>query len=886
MEFGVPCPCGKVQFVTPGQAGSSIVCECGQTIEVPSLRKLRGLTDAPEAASPDEPKKDAPVEPRRYEVYPPTQASMRLEGQRRSSIVEVALSVDAIWIQSAWETQKLPLDKLSAECRGKGSTLEIVANVDGSTEKRTITFGRVFEANRWLARMTELKTESTDDLPPIEEHVPDGVSLVRDAPRGDYERLGRVSFTGDNLRSAKAGVQLRAAMRGADAVIDVVVLRAADIGRWARRITGSAVRVEDAELRTRLRRCWLNEEVLALSKHMLALISVQALVLLLVSVFCAGKSTMHAATGETPQQAVLMSAMWIGVFFTWPAAMVLALRLSKSPRMLRIAGLSVWAATSGRGLAAMVSYAVAGMKPGASVPRGAIWIFFDPVDLAFIVYGFALFTRAWRLAREEWPSTTNETSNGGGLTILKAITAAYAIAFCGFVAYSAHEIASYLFQPGVDPKLEQQALLAFNTALEHDKQGRPIDAERSYEESLQNWEKLNAQPNVPRIYRINLAMTHYNLAVIRHKPDRLNEAMVNYERVVKIADELGNVDNEDAEIRRIFREARAIVSEHRDYKVNVALEAKNKKAWELYDEANIASRKGEAAAEPKYLEAIAIWEEVVAKSTNDTYVKSASATIAHVYLELAELQELLGKYREAEQSAAKAVQRGEKALALGPDRPLVVKDNLERARSMVDRMHERMNQAQLDKLFAEKRYADAQEQYMLGIKEWEDRFRADKSSDPVKRMLAYKLDRFAWFLAHCPDARIRDTKAAVKHARRAADLQPAVGDFWYTLAMVQYRNGEWHDCRESLDQLKEKERELDGPSLFLLSMTQHQLKQIPESKATFRKAQNWVEDRKRQAESDPVKRLQFELQRPAIDLLRREAEFLLEGKDPSGDKVG
>ena len=39
--FPVPCECGKVYEVTAGSAGSKFACECGRTVEVPSLVKLR-----------------------------------------------------------------------------------------------------------------------------------------------------------------------------------------------------------------------------------------------------------------------------------------------------------------------------------------------------------------------------------------------------------------------------------------------------------------------------------------------------------------------------------------------------------------------------------------------------------------------------------------------------------------------------------------------------------------------------------------------------------------------------------------------------------------------------------------------------------------------------
>lgn len=41
MEFTVSCSCGRVQTVSEGSAGARIACDCGQTVDVPSLTQLR-----------------------------------------------------------------------------------------------------------------------------------------------------------------------------------------------------------------------------------------------------------------------------------------------------------------------------------------------------------------------------------------------------------------------------------------------------------------------------------------------------------------------------------------------------------------------------------------------------------------------------------------------------------------------------------------------------------------------------------------------------------------------------------------------------------------------------------------------------------------------------
>jgi hypothetical protein len=69
-------------------------------------------------------------------------------------------------------------------------------------------------------------------------------------------------------------------------------------------------------------------------------------------------------------------------------------------------------------------------------------------------------------------------------------------------------------------------------------------------------------------------------------------------------------------------------------------------------------------------------------------------------------------------------------------------------------------------------------------------------------------------------------------------------------------------------------------------MDRHHLKQHQEAADALRKAVDWINTTQRQAEDNPVLRFQFEMMRPGLEALRREAERLLEGTDRSNDRVG
>ena len=44
VQYLLPCECGSTTPIDTSQAGGSVVCSCGETLEVPSLRAIRDLT--------------------------------------------------------------------------------------------------------------------------------------------------------------------------------------------------------------------------------------------------------------------------------------------------------------------------------------------------------------------------------------------------------------------------------------------------------------------------------------------------------------------------------------------------------------------------------------------------------------------------------------------------------------------------------------------------------------------------------------------------------------------------------------------------------------------------------------------------------------------------
>jgi tetratricopeptide (TPR) repeat protein len=469
---------------------------------------------------------------------------------------------------------------------------------------------------------------------------------------------------------------------------------------------------------------------------------------------------------------------------------------------------------------------------------------------------------------------------------LLGLTAVYALGLLGFAGYSRYQTSATLLQPKVDARSDDEAVRTFNQGVAHLRDDDLAAAERSFQRSLGLWEELTAQGPVTLGYRANMTRTLYNLGWICHKQGRLDEAETYYARALEVGDRAAALRPMDAELKQYVADARDALAGLRAARKAKELDEKDQQAQRKYEEGEVKAAKGAAEAAGLYREAIALWEEVLPEATDPDPRRFVLTRLETAYLVLAEQQQQQhGQRADVEGALLKAIDYGEQAVALAPDRA-VAKHNLEVARERLDRQREQAHLEEIDKLCAAERYADAFDVCAKGIAEQEERVRSDKDREAAVRRLAYRLDRFAWLLTHCPDGRVRDTKAAVKQARRATELQADVADYWYTLAMVQYRNRDWRDSLASLEQMKAREGGLDASGWFLIAMDRHQLKQREEARAALRKGLAWIEEQKRKTEEDALLRFRLEMARPAIDALRREAEALIEGKDPAAVGVG
>jgi tetratricopeptide (TPR) repeat protein len=802
-----------------------------------------------------------------------------------------ALTGEALWIQDIWRLRHMPLQLLRAveaseDCR----ELTLTFGSDQADKQVVLTFAHSQDGRRWLKEINARKDQQTVEPAKIEFPSSEGVALVLQPPKDPYVQLGPVEFTGPSARLADRGLQLRAGMRGADAVIGVSRVKCPDYGQGARHATGLTVRVENSEARDRLRESWFSEEVKSLVRRMLVLVVVQAVLLLVVGVVCAGASAFKEPTGLTLQEELTSTAIGLAIMSSWPLALLLLLRALRWPHLLAATGLAIMAVTTIRGLVVLVAHFLGVRSVGASPAGKSFFILVDPVDWAIIFSGAYLAWRAWRLQKDAQQILPEQTlafatprknwSRG-----LLAATAVLSLVFLGFVGKERYQMSADVFQPGADPQRENKALLTFNQALSQLDRNDFVEAEKSLQSSLKEWEELTAKRPHPTRYRINLAQTLYNLAWIRHKQGRLGEAETYYLRFIGVGQGLANDPEANENFQACFADAQRFLADMKAGKTDQTIEEKYQKARLKYEEGVVKSQQADPQAEGLFLEAIGLWEEILPQATSPEQQKIMIPTLASSYLFLGEVRQQTGKTAEAEGDLLKAIDYGERAVALAPDRPLA-KHYLDQARQLLEYQREKGFRQEIDTLLDAERYAEVFDVYEKQIADLEKRVNEAKNRQENIRRLSYRLNRFAWFLAHCPDDRIRDPKKAVGMAHKATNLAPDMMDNRFTLALALYRMGNWKESLESLKPIQVKDGEYDAACLFLIAMNRHRLKQKEEARTAFRQAMEWFDERTRKAEKDPTLRYQLEMMRPTFELLKREAQGLLEGKDSSDAGIG
>ncbi|MFI5461679.1 MAG: tetratricopeptide repeat protein, partial [Isosphaerales bacterium] len=108
------------------------------------------------------------------------------------------------------------------------------------------------------------------------------------------------------------------------------------------------------------------------------------------------------------------------------------------------------------------------------------------------------------------------------------------------------------------------------------------------------------------------------------------------------------------------------------------------------------------------------------------------------------------------------------------------------------------------------------------------------------------LNGLAWYLATCPDSRLRDPARAVELAGKAIATAPKTPAFWNTLGAAHYRAGAWDEAIKALSRSVELTAGGSPADWFFLAMAEWQKGDKVKARSWYDKAVHWMEERKSQ----------------------------------------
>jgi tetratricopeptide (TPR) repeat protein len=148
------------------------------------------------------------------------------------------------------------------------------------------------------------------------------------------------------------------------------------------------------------------------------------------------------------------------------------------------------------------------------------------------------------------------------------------------------------------------------------------------------------------------------------------------------------------------------------------------------------------------------------------------------------------------------------------------------------------------------------EMFRTGMRALHDKAIENFKSKPVQLNTASAHNGVAWVLSTWPDPQLRDPGQAVAHAKKAVEMEPGNGNFWNTLGVAQYRNGDWKAAVEALMKSIQLRKGGDSFDFFFLAMAHCQLGEKDKARAWYERAVAWMDKNKPQDEE--LKRFRVE----------------------------
>ena len=122
-------------------------------------------------------------------------------------------------------------------------------------------------------------------------------------------------------------------------------------------------------------------------------------------------------------------------------------------------------------------------------------------------------------------------------------------------------------------------------------------------------------------------------------------------------------------------------------------------------------------------------------------------------------------------------------------------------------------------------YRTAEQHYRQAFELLESLVEKVPDSSRYHQPLAKVYNDLAWFLATCPDPKLRDPQHAVELAQMAVRRTPLAPGCWSTLGISLYRTGKWAPCIEALRKSQTLASNESGTDWLFLAMAFRQLGQ-------------------------------------------------------------
>ena len=106
----------------------------------------------------------------------------------------------------------------------------------------------------------------------------------------------------------------------------------------------------------------------------------------------------------------------------------------------------------------------------------------------------------------------------------------------------------------------------------------------------------------------------------------------------------------------------------------------------------------------------------------------------------------------------------------------------------------------------------------------------------------------SWYLATCPCEDLRNPRAAVELAKKAAEREPKAGESWKELGVAQYRAGNFSESIAALHKSLALNCAEQAASMFFLATAHWELGEQEQARKCYDQALRWMEKNKREGE--------------------------------------